>query len=184
MRWDSFSHSLGFAVVAALAVPAAFALGAPLVGVASTLKLSGVAAAVLYVVGLAPDRPSRAKVAIVAGALGLLVLGLPLGVAATITAAAAIVALCRSGLIYRSRPLRGLAIEALLGVAGLTTASFLATGGSWSFALAVWGYFLVQSGFFLIGGVESRTEPAEIDPFVRARRQLDALLEKGSGLSP
>jgi hypothetical protein len=181
MRWDSFARSVGFAAVAALAVPAAFALAGPYIGVAATWKLAGVAAATLYVLGLAPDRPRRARVAVVASALGLLLLGLPLGVAATLTGAAAIVAVCRSGLIYRSRPSRGLAIEALLGGAGLATASFLATGSVASFALAVWGYFLVQSGFFLIGGVASRTDPAAIDPFERARRQLDALLENGSG---
>jgi hypothetical protein len=104
------------------------------------------------------------------------VLALPLGVPGTAVAAAAIVAGIRSGLLYRARPLRAWAAEAGLGVGGLGLAQLLSGGSLVSISLAVWGYFLVQSVFFLIGGVTARRPEGPIDPFDRARAQLLALL--------
>ena len=57
-------------------------------------------------------------------------------------------------------------------------ARFLAAGGAASLALGLWGYLLVQSLFFLAGGVTVRLgSDARVDPFERARADLLALLD-------
>jgi hypothetical protein len=45
-------------------------------------------------------------------------------------------------------------------------------------AFAIWGFFLVQSFFFLLGGVAERAAtPAGLDPFEVARARAVALME-------
>jgi hypothetical protein len=92
----------------------------------------------------------------------------------TAVASAGLIACGRSGILYRSRPLRALVLESLLAAGGLVFAGQLAGA---SLALAAWGYFLVQSLFFLVGGIEARPDPGPADPFERARAELLALLD-------
>jgi hypothetical protein len=178
MRWNRFGPSLLFAAAAAAGWLVVAALVAPALGLARSLELFAVASGAVYLVGIAPTRRGALAAGGVGSALGAIALWLPLGPATTAIAAATIVAVCRSALLYRARPLRGIALEVVLGVAGLALAGFLAGGGATSLGLAVWGYFLVQSGFFLAGGVSRRAfgEP-EVDPFDQARARLTALLE-------
>ena len=76
---------------------------------------------------------------------------------------------------------RALLVEASLLAAGLAFAKALAGSSVSSVALAVWGFFLVQSLFFLAGGTAARPEEefAE-DPFDRARREAVRLMEEAS----
>ncbi len=176
MRWNGFGGSLVFAAVAAGALLVTFPLLAPVVGAAAALCLFSVGIAVVYLVGLAPSWRRGFGAAIVASVLGAILLILPFGVPCTVAGAAGIVALCRSGVLYRQRTLRTLVAEVGLLTGGLALASFLVGGGLVSWALAVWGYFLIQSVFFLIGGVEARRDRGPVDPFDRARAELLALL--------
>lgn len=175
--WSSFGRALGFAVAAAATLLVAEPLMAPVFGARALLRGFAVGVAAVYVMGLGPRwRRGLASAAVAAG-LGAVLLVLPLSVSSTVAGMAGVVALCRSGIVYRQRPLRALAAEALLLAGGLALASFLAGGGPVSWALATWGYFLVQSAFFLIGGVRVRREAPSEDPFERARAELLALLE-------
>ena len=176
MRWNGFGGALVFAAVAAAALLVSFPLLAPVAGAVAALRLFTVGIAVVYLTGLAPSWRRGFGAAVVATVLGAILLILPFGVPCTVAGAAGIVAVCRSGVLYRQRTLRALVAEAGLLAGGLALASFLAGGGLVSWALAAWGYFLVQSVFFLIGGVEARRERGPVDPFDRARAELLALL--------
>jgi hypothetical protein len=180
-RWNGFGRSLVFAVVAAAGVPVATTFGAPLVGGAASVKLYLLAVAGVYVAGLGVERSRRVAAATLAALAGLVLACLPLGLAGTALGAAAIVAVGRSGIAWRQPGLRGPAVEGLLGGVGLGVAAFLATGGLLALCLAVWGYFLVQSAYFLIGGGAPRRDAPDRDPFERARARLERLLEDEMG---
>jgi hypothetical protein len=45
-------------------------------------------------------------------------------------------------------------------------------------SLAIWGYFLVQSSYFLVGGRSPRRDGPPRDPFEQARARLQRLLEE------
>ena len=78
----------------------------------------------------------------------------------------------------RAEPARALVIEGGLLATGLALAHLLAGSGFLSLALAVWGFFLVQSLYFLMGGVGRRAEREEaIDPFERAHQQAVRLMD-------
>jgi len=177
LRWDGFGRSLAFAACAAAGLPVAVTFGGPLFGSAGAARLYAIAAAGIYGTGLCPDRSRRvAALAFAALAGGVLAL-LPLDLRATAVGAAGIVAFARGVLLAPTRDLRALAIEAVLGVAGLAVAAHFARGGLFALCLALWGYFLVQSGYLLIGGRAARTDETARDPFDRARERLVRLLE-------
>jgi hypothetical protein len=176
MRWNGFAPALVFGAVAAAALLVFEPLVSPLLGVRGALRVFVVGAATLYLLGLGASWRRGFVAAALAGTLGVLLLALPLGLTATATGAAALVAWGRSGILYRSRPARDACVELALGIGGLGLASFLAGGSLVSLALAVWGYFLVQSTFFAIGGIGARRDPAPGDPFERAAAELAALL--------
>jgi hypothetical protein len=179
-RWNGFGRAIAFALAAAAALFAAQVLLAPLVGARATLRVFAVASAVVYLAGLGPSWRRGAAAAAAATAAGAVLLLLPTSVAHTAVAAAGVLAACRSGIVYRSRPLRALFVELLLVAGGLALAGKLvavAGGGVLAAALAAWAFFLVQSVFFLIGGIEARPDPGPADPFERARSELLALLD-------
>jgi hypothetical protein len=97
-----------------------------------------------------------------------------------VLAAALLLGLCRSGLLYRTRFARAVVLEGVLLCAGLGIAGHLLTSSTFSAVLAVWAFFLVQSVFFLIGGVEARREAArDVDPFEAARARAVEIMEQG-----
>jgi hypothetical protein len=176
MRWNGFGRSLVFAAAAAAALLLLLPLLAGVFGASGALRLFVVGVVPVYLAGLGPSWRRGVAAALMASAFGAPLLLLPLGVPATAAGAAVILAFCRSGLLYRQAPLRAFVAEAVLLAGGLALADFLAVGGIASCALAAWGYLLVQSVFFLIGGVSARREPGPTDPFDRARAELLALL--------
>jgi hypothetical protein len=94
-------------------------------------------------------------------------------------ALAVLLALARSGILYRARPARALATEAILIGAGLLFARYLGGFTLVSTALALWGFLLVQSFFFLIGGVRVRSlVEGGADAFEEAHRRALALLDR------
>jgi hypothetical protein len=175
-RWNGFARAIGFALAAAATLFAAQVLVAPLLGAHATLRVFAVGSVAVYLAGLGPSWRRGAAAALAAAVAGAVVLLLPVSVVPTAIAAAGILAACRSGFLYRSRPLRAVALEACLAAGGLALAGWLASGGVVSLALAAWGFFLVQSVFFLVGGIEARPDPGPGDPFERARAELEALL--------
>lgn len=87
----------------------------------------------------------------------------------------------RSGICFPEKRGLKLAIEFLLGAAGGALAALCAPEALFGWALGVWMFFLLQSLYFVI--FENRTTPPEnkrkvgIDPFERASRQAEAILE-------
>ena len=178
MRWNGFTRSLLFAAVAAGAFPVFALFANPTLGRASALSIYLLGIAVLYVAGLTPRRSRSVAVVGIAAALGAGVFLLAPSVGTTAAGAALIVGVCRSGVLYRSRRARALVAETCLLASGLGLARFLAGPDTLQVAFAVWGFFLVQSFFFLLGGVAERAEtPAGLDPFEVARARAVALME-------
>jgi hypothetical protein len=178
MRCNTFGRSLVFAALAAAGMLALEVILAPL-NPHSVLACYAVAVAVAYVAAIAPQRASGLAAGALAALLGVALVLLPLDLGQTALGAALVVAVCRSAILYRARPLRALLLELALLAGGLGLAGWLADGGAASLALGLWGYLLVQSVFFLVGGVTVRSDcEAQIDPFERARAGLLALLDE------
>jgi len=183
LRWDGFGRSLLFAALAAAGLPVAVTFGAPLIGSAASARAYLLLVAGCYAMGLSAVRSRRLAALGMAGVASLALAMLPLGLTGIAVGAAAIIAVARSAIAQRQRTLRACAIEALLGGAALGVAGFLASGGLLALCLAVWGFFLVQSAYFLIGGRTPRRDAAARDPFERARQRLERLLEDELGAS-
>lgn len=176
-RWDSFGRSLAFAALAAAGLPVAVTFAGALFGGEGAARLYVLAAAGAYSVGLCPDRSRRVAAFAFAVFAGMILALLPFDLRDTAIGAAGIVAFARSVLLPGARTLRAFAIEAALGAAGLATAAWFARGGLLALCLAIWGYFLVQSGYFLIGARGPSAGETARDPFDRARARLQRLLE-------
>jgi hypothetical protein len=177
MRCNTFAGSLLFAALAAAGLLALEVLLAPL-NLPSLLACYVVAVAAAYVAAIAPHRASGLAAGALAALLGVVLLLLPLDLGQVALGAALVVAVCRSAILYRARPLRALLLELALLAGGLGLAASLADGGIASLAWGLWGYLLVQSLFFAVGGVALRDGgDARVDPFERARAGLLALLD-------
>jgi hypothetical protein len=176
-RWDRFGASLAFAALAAAGLPVAVTFAGALFGGDAAARLYAIAAAGVYAVGLCPDRSRRVAAAASAAFAGMVLALLPLDLRDTAIGAAGIVAFVRGILLPDAKNLRALAIEVALGAAGLATAAWFARGGLLALCLAIWGYFLVQSAYFLIDARAAGAGEAARDPFDRARTRLERLLE-------
>jgi hypothetical protein len=183
----SFARTLVFAAAAAAAAPFALAVLRPLFGEAGALAALAIAVSAAYLLGLArrPASGLGAALALTLSGVGLVALGAtPLALAAL---CAVLIGVLRSGLLRRDgrRGLdfgRAFALEAVLIGAGLAVGAWLARGSAFPVSLALWGFFLVQSGFFLVGGPAARAardaaDPGEVDPFEQARKRALELLE-------
>ena len=178
MRWNTFGRSALFSALAGCGVMLWLGLAAPLLGVRQALLFYMVAAMAAYVIGIAPS-PRRGLgpgllVATLGGCL-MLVAHAPADLALGL---AVLLAIARGGLLYRLRPGRTVAVEGALVACGLLFARLLVGSSLLSVMLAVWGFLLVQSLFFLVGGVRER-EPgaAHKDPFDAAYERANALLD-------
>jgi len=178
MRWNGFAASALFAACAALGWFAALALGAPLVGARRVLVLYLVMITATYAAGLAPRDRSRLATGLVTGALGLGVALLAHGLVDLVLGLGVVLAVARGVWLYRTRPARAIATEVVLIGGGLVFARFLGGSGPLAIALAIWGFFLVQSVFFLVGGFRPRTaEGRHPDPFEDAYDRALSLLD-------
>lgn len=179
MRWNSFGRSLMFAALGALAAGAWVGAAGPVLGGRWALALSVVGLAAIYVTGLGPSRRRSLGVGV-----ATFVLGCGLAVATRTLSEltfglAILLAVARSGFLYRMPPARAATIEAVLMVAGLLFARHLAGPSLPGLMLAVWGFLLVQSFFFLVGGMRPRVlGAARQDPFEAAYGRALALLEE------
>jgi hypothetical protein len=190
IRCDCFARSVVFAAVAAAGCLPWAVLAVPLVGPWRAQALYLVVVAVLYTAAIAPRKTGARRSSLVARCSGvpaaLLVAGLALPVMACAHSTtelaiglAALLGIARSGLLYRATPARAVLTEAVLLVGGLLFARALADTSWPSTALALWGFLLVQSLFFLVPAVRPRAATAPpIDPFEEAYRHAMALLDR------
>lgn len=178
MRASSFLGSLLFAALAGLGAISWSLAFSPVVGGAWALGLYSLSLSGVYLVWIAPTWP-RGLAALAMAAIFSLALTVlaPMPVSGVL-GAALIVAIGRSVFLFSSKPLRAVALESLLVGGGLIFAR--AFGSSLlGLGLAFWGFFLVQSLFFLVGGTsQRRQEGPELDAFDSARRRALTLMEQ------
>ena len=177
MRWNTFARSATFAAVAAAGwVPWALVV-APILGLrnAGTLYLVGLLSC--YVAGLSPR--GRRRVAAVTG-LAALALACAAGTIIELSIGLAVLlGITRSGFLFRAAPTRAVLTEAVLLVGGLLFARFLGGPSLASMALAIWGFLLVQSVFFLVAGRRARKlGERQGDGFEEVYRLATALLDR------
>lgn len=174
---SAFGRSLLFAALAGLGTAPFLLAAGPLVGAANALVLYGWLAVLAYLGWTAPN-PRRGFVAVAIAAALAPLLALATwggGVWAGLAAAAMLLAVGRGVLFGALPPGRALAAEAILAGGGLLLARLLASNGLLGAALGVWAFFLVQCLHPLIGG-EPRPAEGDLDPFEKARRELERLL--------
>lgn len=179
MRCNTFVRSALFAAVATAGwLPWALVAG-PIVGGGNARALYLVGSMALYIAGLSPQSTRRITVAMVAGLAGC---GLALVARTTAELSiglAAVLGIARSAFLYRTAPTRAVATEVSLLVGGLLFARFLGGSSPPSTGLAIWGFLLVQSLFFLVAGRRTQSVPERhADPFEEAHRRVQALLER------
>jgi len=181
-------RNLAFAAAAALAAPLFVAVMRPVFGAGETLSLYAIVVSAAYVFALAP-RPTLglgAAFALVLPALGLWIFG---GSPAELAfLCAGLVGVLRSGWLRRdprpgTRFARSFAIEIGLLGGGLWLGAWVGQGSFFPVAMGVWGFFLVQSAFVLVGGPRAARARARavavVDPFEAAQRRARSLLDEG-----
>ena len=180
MRWNSSTRSALFAAAAGVGVAAWILAAEPVLGGRRALTLALALLPAIYLGGLAPRGAVRLGVTAAATVLGaiLALAGATFGELAL--ALGVLLGALRSGVVYRVHPGRALLAEVVFVGGGLVFARFLAGPSALSIGLAVWGFFLVQSAFFLIGGTRERSS-AERDPFDDTLRRATAILD-GDGV--
>jgi hypothetical protein len=178
---SGFARTLLFGAVAALGVPAVRLLVAPVLGSGLAFSLYWVGLAIAYLFWIAGSLRRGVGAAALASAGGLVLLAIAPGASFAAAGATLLVAAIRSGFLYRAPQPRLVVLEALLLVGGLLVAELLAAPGVLGLALAVWGYFLVQSLYFLLARPRPRSAAEPGDPFERARERLECLLDEVEG---
>jgi len=173
---NSFVRGIVLAALLAAAWLPWAVLAGPVLGVRSALPLYLAGATAAYVATLTPRRGRRAAAALLifvaAGAVALLAPS----TAVLAVGLALVIAIGRS-LLHPAPPARLIVRETLLLVSGLLFARLLAGPSLVPIALALWGFFLVQSLFFLGGGRAAR-DHTEGDAFAEAHRRALSLLER------
>lgn len=185
METKGFAKSLLFGALAALATTPFLLLARALLAPGSALALWSVLLAAGYLACIAPNKVRGARVFFLALFLGLAALSLA-SPSTTVLASAALVPVLRSGFLYRRRAARALVIESALLLVALVLVQLFtsAARGALPIASAVWAFFLVESLYFLIGGISNRRESAvSEDPFERAARKAEAVMEDWASTS-
>jgi hypothetical protein len=182
-----FAHSLRFAMLSAAACALWLTFAAPLLGRALALESALSLAAAAYLLGIAPRRATGLTAALLLLAVsGVLLLG-GVRVATFASALAVAIGVLRSTWLWpiergaaAAFARRFLAELALVG-GGLAFAGQLIRAAIFPEALALWGFLLVQSAFFVLEGAAAQAGHAEqtsIDPFEDSCRRLRAALER------
>ena len=178
MRCNTFGRSAAFAALAGIGVMPWLLIGGPLLGMRWALTVYLVALAALSALACAPSlRRGLYACATVAGLGGAVASTMPT-LPELALGLAVLLAIARGVFLYRRRTARAVMLEVALIGGGLLLARFLAGPSLVSIMLAVWGFLLVQSFFFLVPGarVAARAAPQR-DPFDAAHERARALLD-------
>jgi hypothetical protein len=182
--WNRFASSLFFALGVAAFYPIYERVAVAFLGKGPALDMYLLSSASLYLLGIARS-PAKGLAAAAAAfaAGGLLTLG---GVIGTQLAMALglLIGFFRSGFLQRGDRndfRRRLAREIVFIGGGLGLGFYLGRGAADPGALALWGFYLVQSSFFLLGGQaasdrESRTPGTDPDEFSKAVKRAKEVL--------
>jgi len=175
----AFGKSLWFAAVSAGALPLWLLLARPIVGTDRAICVYFVLAAAAYLATIAPVRRralGAAAAATAAGGVAALLIRAPSDLVLVL---GVLIAVARSGFLYRGAPARSVAIEAIVAGGGLVFARFLFGPAVTALVLALWGFFLVQSLYFLLGERHVPAAERHPDPFQDAYGRALALLDRG-----
>jgi MFS family permease len=177
MRADKFTASLVFAAVAGLAAIAYVLVVLPVLGSSLGLAVGSVLGAAAYIFAVSPSlgRGLRYGSLTLGAGVALMLIAPPTVV---LFCSAMLLGLIRSGVAYRASVGRALLIESVLFIVAVGTVELLAGTSVVSYGLAVWGFFLVESAFFLFAGSTPREPTPTEDPFERARREASRLIEE------
>ena len=181
MRAGKFISSLVFAAVAGLTAVPYLLVALPGLGLIRTLAIGSSVSVAAYIVVVSPSLVRGLRYGALTLVLGVGLYALAPEVVA-LFASAMLLGIVRSGLLYGAKIGRALAIEAMLFVLATSVAQLLAGSTVQSYGLAVWGFFLVESAFFLFEGASPRAGSGSAeDPFERARREATRLMEEQPG---
>jgi hypothetical protein len=178
MRWHGFGRGIAFAAVAAAAWCPWWLVVAPALGIRRALALFLTGTATVYVAGLGSSRRAGLATAAAVALGGAVLLTITHTTAEFAVGLAVLIAAARSGILYQSRPARALALEAALITGGLVFARFLATPTPLGAMLALWGFLLVQSLYFVVGGIKTAGAGPHRDPFDDAHDRAVVLLAR------
>lgn len=177
-RIETFGGAVGFAAVAAIAWVPWGSVVAPFTGGAPALSFYMVAVVTAYVAALAAGRPAAVRLVAVTLVLGGAALLATRSVGELALALAVVVSVLRSGIVFGPPTARSMVAELVLIGGGLMLARVLAA--AWppvAGVVALWGFFLVQSVYFLLGDMDARAD-APADAFETAYRRAVELLER------
>ena len=177
MRLGNLAGNLMFGAIAGLATVAYSLVGPPLLGFSSAWLWWCLFLTVSHLVAIAPSLARGVRIGMLAGAIGIGIHMFAPGNAAAMLGMMMLLGLMRSGFLFPRRLARALAVELGLGAAAGLLAAALAGPSSLSLGIAVWGFFLVQSLFFVIGGFEIRRLSFSEDAFEKARREAMTVME-------
>jgi hypothetical protein len=86
----------------------------------------------------------------------------------------------RSGVCFQRPLAKMLAVELLTCIGGGTLVAYFAPHSTFSWAMGIWMFFLVQSLYFVFtGAVGDEQETLLLDPFEEAKRQAERILSNG-----
>lgn len=176
MRWDGFARNIVFGALAALLCVPWIMLVSPIVGTWNARALYLIAVTTFYIAGLSPSRSRALSAALAAAAAAVVIALVARSTAELAIGLAAVLGVARSAFLYPAAPARAAVRELALLVGGLFFARFLISASVPSTALAVWGFLLVQSCFFLIAGAPQRSPGRHPDPFEEAHQRALNLL--------
>jgi hypothetical protein len=175
---STFAKSLWFAAFAAATLPLWLLLARPLLGSGRAIGAYFVATAAAYLGSIAPTRGRALVAAVLAGAAGALASLVTHAVGELVVVLVVLVAVARSGFLYRCAPSRGVVVEAIVAGGGLLFARFLCGPSMAALVLSLWGFFLAQSLYFLLGGTTATAVSRHPDPFEDAYGRALALLDR------
>jgi hypothetical protein len=177
MRLGNLAGGLLFAAVAGLATVAYSLIVPPLVGFGAAWLWWCLCLTACYLVAIAPNLRRGIRIGVLSAVLGVGIYLLAPGFSAAMLAMAVLLGLMRSGFLFPRRLGRAVAVELGLGSGAGLLAGSLVGPSSLSLGIAVWSFFLVQSLFFVIGGLEVWRPGSTEDPFDKAHRQAVRLME-------
>ena len=173
-----FRASLMLALVISLATIPWLTITAPSLGVLNAIAWLAIPGIAVYLFVIAP-RPAVGFMAGTAASVALMGSRLLTSDPSFLIAVICLtLAVTRSMALYRRSPTRALSIELILGIGSLLVARFLGGSSPLSWGLAIWGYLLTHSLYFLIADLETGSAHASTnDAFVTARDQALRLLD-------
>lgn len=177
MARRDFGRALGFAVLAAALTVPALLLGAVVCGYDGSLAGYVLLLAPVGLFVAAPDLRSGLRVALLSGLISLVVWCSVARVESALLGAIVSLAVGRSMLAGPRPWARALALELVLGTLGFIAFAAFHDRHLIGDALAVWAFWLVQSGFALFLHPGAERELPAVDAFDAARAAAERLMQ-------